>query len=43
MSGIASMGSFVTEYVPHPINARIKSPIMNLFLTENEMIRFIII
>jgi hypothetical protein len=42
MSGMASMGKVVSEYVPHPIKPITNNPTMNLFFIEKRMIRSII-
>jgi hypothetical protein len=34
MSGVASIGNWVSEYVPQPINATTNKPIINLFFIE---------
>jgi hypothetical protein len=43
ISGIASIGEWNREYMPHPINAAMNRHIMNSFFMENLMIRSIIL
>jgi hypothetical protein len=40
ISGSASTGSFINWMVPQMIQANVKRPITNLFLTENRIIAF---